>query len=323
MLKMRTALGTTALGVGLLLTSAGPALAFDPPPGTTPTTSGGTVTITVTGTGVRGGGPGHSVSRSVSVPSPCSMDPGKTGKEYYEWVSSGDAARLWRQTGSDRDMGPFEPHPGYEQYKDDDKGHWYGGSCSSELFGDDMKAFFEYTEKWFADHKSMYVPAGQAPPVPPVPPELLRDVAAREMTIPEPVLDWNPKRTGDASTLVNLDTWVWLKEGGDDVWVRATAGQNYAQVDAGLTSMTVSAQGAGTTTCQGKGTPYAPGAANPCTIQFTKASPLGGTTPVTATTTWNATWSANGNPMGAIPQQPAPQSNTTNIGVLEVQAVAR
>ncbi|MFI6828087.1 hypothetical protein ACIBG5_13365 [Kribbella sp. NPDC050241] len=326
MLKLRTALVTTGLGVGLLLTSAGPALAFDPPPGTTPTTSGGTIVITVSGTGVRGGSDGHSASRTVSVPAPCYMEPGMTGKEYYEWVSSGKANADWHHTGGELD-GPFTPYPGYEQYKDDDKGHWYGGVCSSETFGDDLDSFFKFTDEWFANHKSVYVPAGQNPPTPPVPPQLLRDVASRELTIPEPAIDWNPKRTGDGSTLVNLDTWVWVKDRVDDLYVDATAnsvtGTQTAHVDAKLSTLTVSAPGAGSTTCNGMGTPYAAGAANPCTIQFTKASPLGGTTPVTATTTWGATWSYNGTDMGAIPQQPAPQSYTTNIGVLEVQAVAR
>ncbi|TCC45877.1 hypothetical protein E0H75_29640 [Kribbella capetownensis] len=325
MLRLRTLIAIAGCGAGFALAAPVTAFAYGHTP-TTTHTEGGTITVTVTGTGVKGGSAGHAASRTVSVPSPCYMSPGMTGKEYYEWVSSGKANADWHHTGGDLD-GPFTPYPGYEQHKDDDKGHWYGGSCSSETFGDDLDSFFEYADKWFAAHKSVYVPAGQAPPAPPVPPELLRDVAADEMTIPEPVLDWNPKRAGDASTLVNMDTWVWLKDQQKDLYVEATAnsaaGALTARVDAALSSLTVSAPSAGSTTCNGPGTPYAPGASNPCTIQFTKASPLGGTTPVTATTTWHATWSYQGTNMGAIPQQPAPQSNTTNIGVLEVQAVAR
>lgn len=118
-----------------------------------PSTSGGTITVTVTGTGVRGGTAGSPARRTVSAPSPCWMSPGFTGKEYYDWVQSGQAARTWYQTGGE---GAFKPEPGYERYKDDDKGRWYGGACSSETFGDNLDAFFAYAEKWFAENGSVF-----------------------------------------------------------------------------------------------------------------------------------------------------------------------
>jgi hypothetical protein len=289
-----------------------------PPP---PTTGGHgqTVTITVVGTGVKGGSAGKPAQSTAVVFAPCSMNEGYTGKEYYEWVTSGAASRDWYHQGGSA-YGPFEPRPGYEQYKDDDKGHWYGGSCSSEGF-EDMKEFFAYSDKWFAEHESVYVPAGVDPPVPPIPPEVLRDAASKAMTLPEPKLDWNPKRNGDAATLVNLDTWVWLTDRNTDLYVEASAGGVTARVDAKLDSMTVSAPNAGSTECKDGGVPYAPGASGECSITFTRSSPTGGTSPVTATTQWSATWSINGADQGPIPDPLAPATDTTPIAVREVEAI--
>lgn len=247
------------------------------------------------------------------------MNAGWTGKGYYEWVSSGDAYRDWHRTGGDRD-GPFVPKPGYEKYKDDDKGHWYGGSCSSEGF-EDLTDFFAYSDKWFAAHESVYVPQGVEPPVPPVPPELLRDAASEAMTLPGPQISWNPKRNGDAATLVNIDTWVWLTDRSTNRYVEATAGGVTARVDANLSSMTVSAPNADDAECEGGGVPYAPGASGGCSIRFRRGSAAGGTTPVTTRTRWSATWSVNGQDRGEIPKQPAPATGVTPVGVREIQAV--
>jgi hypothetical protein len=51
--------------------------------------------------------------------------------------------------------------------------------------------------------------ATSSAPVRAVPPELLRDIAIKNLTLP-PLLDWNPKRIGNQGTLVNLHTWFWL-----------------------------------------------------------------------------------------------------------------
>jgi hypothetical protein len=324
---MLTVRPLVSAGVGLLVLLVSPCTAFawDNKPTQKAATSGNTITVTVVGTGVKGGSAGHAGSQSVSVPAPCAMMPGFTGKEYYEWVHSGKAVSEWHHTGGDLD-GPFEPQPGYEKYKDDDKGHWYGGSCSSETFSD-MDDFFDYADKWFAAHKSVYVPAGTRPPAPPVPPELLRDVAARAMTLPLPAINWNPKRNGDLSTLVNIDTWVWLTDRDANRYVEASAdsdtGRVTARVDANLQSMTVRAAGVPDKTCQNGGVPWSDGATGECSIRFPRSSPGGGTTAVTTQTSWFATWSLNGADKGAIPVQPTGPAAVTNIGVREVQVPNR
>ena len=43
-------------------------------------------------------------------------------------MSRGKHSRDGHITGGDLE-GACKPYPGYEQYKDDDKGHWYGGVC--------------------------------------------------------------------------------------------------------------------------------------------------------------------------------------------------
>ena len=324
MLTMRP-LATAATVALVLLASPSTAFAWDrhsPPPPPTTETKGGrqTVTITVVGTGVKGGSAGHAGRTTVAVRSPCVMTAGFTGKEYYEWVSSGAANRDWHHQGGDAD-GRFVPKPGYEKYKDDANGHWYGGSCSSEGF-DDLQEFFAYSDKWFAEHGSVYVPEGVEPPVPPIPPAVLRDAATKAMTLPLPRIDWNPKRRGDAATLVNLATWVWLTDRATGRYVEASAGGVTVRVDATLDSMTVSAPTAETAECADGGVPYAPEASGECSVTFRKSSPAGGTTPVTTQTRWSATWSVNGEPQGAIPVPLAPATGVTAIGVREVQAVA-
>ena len=105
-----------------------------------PTTSGNMVTISVSGTFVGVGSDGYpGGSTTVSVPTPCYYTQGFSGKEYAEWVDSGRAASVWYHTGGE---GPFEPHPGYQRYKDDAEGHWYGSACSSETF-EDLDDFFD------------------------------------------------------------------------------------------------------------------------------------------------------------------------------------
>src|SRR5687767_2905772 len=84
---LRAAVAVTVTGVSLALLPATAAFGWGGTDPSTPVTTGGTITVTVSGTALKGGSPGHSVSRKVSVPSPCWMEPSYTGKEYYEFVT--------------------------------------------------------------------------------------------------------------------------------------------------------------------------------------------------------------------------------------------
>jgi hypothetical protein len=294
----------------------------------TPTTKGGTITITVTGTALKGGTPGHSTSRQVSVPAPCWMEPSFTGKEYYEFVTgTGEytgKGMAWLNAHMGENM---TAEPGYEQYKDDTTGHWWGGTCSSGNYDGSIKDFFAVADAFFKAHPFTYIPAGRPIPVPPVPPEVLRDAAIAEMALPTPTIDWNPKATGTNGTFVNLDTWVWLKDRRDKLYVRATAntmgGETWAQVDVDLTGMTVQADHAETAVCDGPGVPYSStaSAAAACTIRFGKASATAAGTAVTTQTTWHGTWTATGRGPAELPTQPVVNPSVTAVRVGEVQAV--
>ncbi len=294
-----------------------------PPAAGTVKTDGPVITVTVTGSGYQGGSPGSvgGGSVSVSVPAPCWMIAFMTGKEYYEYVTSGQQAADNYHYGENQ-----SPGRGYELYKDDILGHWYGGMCSSANWPDqnDMDGFFAYVDEFFATHPIEYVPDTQTPPVPPVPPVLLREVAIKNLTLPDPKLDWNPKRIGNQGTLVNLDTWFWLDNAPTTLSVQAAAGGNAASVTATFNGMDISAPGEAPLSCTGPGTRYTPTAhTTTCALAFSRASSALGAeaTPVTVKTTWTATWAANGVNQGPITPQPAPVTATTNILVDEVQTL--
>ncbi|GAA1660499.1 hypothetical protein GCM10009744_62690 [Kribbella alba] len=315
-----TILASLALGTFALLATSPSAHADRLPGNPTPVASGNKVSITITGTGVSGGSGGQGGSRAVSVATPCSYTQGMTGKEYYDYIQGGGPL------GRDETGTPFKPNPGYEQYKDDDKGHWYGGMCSSETFGD-LDKFFDYAKKWFEAHDAIYVQPGGRLPVPPVPPELLQKVAFDEMTLPPPAIDWNPKHVGDAASVVNFDTWVWLKDRSTNRYVEASVdsieGRIFARVDADLVGMTVQAPDTETVECPGSGVPYSEGATGECAIRFGKASPGQSKTPVTVQTNWHTTWFGTGVGRTETPQQPGPATAPTPIRVLEIQAISR
>lgn len=301
--------------------------AGDSPPTTPPTGSAGAsgpvITVSVWGDGYQGGssGSGGGGHVSVSVPAVCWLMSGQTGKEYYAYVTSGQAAQ--DNHSMDGYIGPLH---GYEAYKDDDKGHWYFRVCDSSNWPDqnDMDGWSDFVERFWKSHDPTYVPANTSPPVPPMPPVLLREIAIKNLALPDPELDWNPKRTGNRGTLVNLDTWFWLDNAPTTLQVHAAAGGNEASVTATFQGMDVNAPGEPQLSCAGPGTPYTAGArTTTCALPFSRASIALGAdaTPVTVTTTWTGTWAANGVDQGPIATQPAPVTKTTKIRVDEVQTL--
>jgi len=248
------------------------------------------------------------------------MTEGDTGKAYFEYVDSGQMARDAFHLDENA-----TPRPGYEQYKDDDLGHWYGAVCSSANWPDqsDLAGFNTFALQFFKAHPSVYVPADQTPPQPPVPPELLRDIAFKNLELPDPVLDWNPKMRGRQGTLVNLDTWFWLDNAPTTLRVNAAAGGNEASVIAAFGGMEITAPSETPLNCDGPGTPYTAGAHTTCALSFGRSSSALGveTTPVTVSTTWSGTWLANGVDQGPLTRQPDPVTATADIRVGEVQTL--
>jgi hypothetical protein len=248
------------------------------------------------------------------------MSAGNTGKAYFEYVDSGRMARDAFHMNE-----KVTPRPGYEQYKDDDLGHWYGAVCWSANWPDqdDMAGFNTFALEFFKAHPSVYVPADQTPPQPPVPPELLRDIAIKNLKLPKPVLDWNPKLRKGHGTLVNVDTWFWLDNAPKPLTVHAAAGGNEAAVTATFDGMKITAPDEEPLSCTGPGTPYTRGAHTECALAFSRASSALGAeaTPVRVAARWTGTWTVNGDPRGPLARQPAPVAATADIRVDEVQTV--
>ncbi|MGA9746833.1 MAG: hypothetical protein WBQ50_05200 [Nocardioides sp.] len=284
-------------------------------PPETPSADGNTVTVTVYGTMVSGGSPGSSGTRttSVVVPTPCIWFRGWTGKEYAEGIDDGTI-----NGGGSRDAenGTWEPAPGYQQHQDDVEGHWYYPGCRMlDGIFDSYAEFSRYTQDFFDDNPQVFIPGGGTPPVPDVPPEVLLLAAQEAMEMPEPVFDYNPRRTGDAATLVNLDTWFWLEDDTEEGEVTATAGANSVTVDAALQDVTFVGDNAGAVTCTDPGVEWTPGADSSCLLQFIRAGSNG----VTASSTWGLTWSYNGTPQGTLDALGA--TWTTDINTVESQAL--
>ncbi len=227
---------------------------------------------------------------------------------------------LDRQPG----RGPrLSPPAGWDdpRIREDTEGNWWSGMCTSANWDGPIDGFFDFAQQWSPDNPMRYVFAGDPPPVPPVPPEVLVQVAYRELDLPAPQIGWNPQRQGDQASFVNLDTWVWLDESPVQLEVNAQAGANVAPVEATIDSMTVSAPYSDPVTCAGSGVAWSPGAAGGCAIVFGRSSAIhpGQVTPVTVDTHWAIEWFANGAPRGAL--EPQTTSGTNPVPVAEIQTV--
>lgn len=284
-------------------------------------TDGQSVTVSVTGTLVQGGSPGSpgsSGSTTVRVEPPCSYFQGSSGKEWYDfWYPNGGDKPI---TITNPDHEVSHPPPEVKKHKNDTEGHWWHPSCSSGNFDGSFDDWVDHAEDYFDDHDSVFVEQGEVPPIPPIPPELLLQAAEEALTVPDPEFDWNPKRTEDQGTLVNLPTWFWLDQdlptqGSVTASVDTMAGRNSVTVEMGLVSVAFSGGEAGSITCPDGGVPWRPGASSDCTLSFPRA----GEHAVSADTRWEGSWSFNGTPRGAV--DPVGASWGADLAVSEVQSL--
>ncbi|PZF85343.1 hypothetical protein [Jiangella anatolica] len=322
--------GAAALLVAGLAALAVPPAAADPAPrcgisscddegGAEGGSGDGSITILVWGSGTTGGGDGYEIpGESVVVLPPCRyFNTDWSGQEYYEMVQSGE----WTG-GRGPDGESIPPYPNYEAYKDDTEGRWWSGVCSSADYDGPIDDFIEYSNDWFENEfEPVYVEPGEAAPVPPIPPEILVQVAYDELELPDPQIAWNPSRPGDGATVVNLPTWLWLDDGPVQLEVHAAAGENEARVDATLAGMNFSASDAAPVSCAGHGVEWTSGATSDCALTFTRSSAHlpGAVTNVLAESEWTIEWAANGVPQG--PLDPQTTSATFDLPVAEVQTV--
>lgn len=321
--------GSAVLGSAVLV--AAPAQAEGNPPvvggegSATPDTSGGAISVKVTTTGTTSGGSSFSSSTTgPKIQPPCWFERGKSGYEYYEFYKPGgpgrgsDTIEDWVYGGG--------LHDNFEDYKDIKDGYWYEVACTAEA------AASGYQSEFYVAHPAIWVGPQDPAPVTQVDvdPTILRDIALDYMDLPVGTMHWNPQLRGSGATIVGADTWVWVDDAPTTAMVRAEVPGTWAQIDASLTGLKVSSDGAQQSAeCGGTGTPWAAGAQKSCSIQFSRSTanqPVKSgqklpTWTVTAQSQWAATWTSsdNANPEALTVEPPDP--TTAEIPVMEVQSL--
>jgi hypothetical protein len=271
---------------------------------------------------VRGGNyPSHDAVVQVpnQVPPPCWYNKGRTGAEMFADSTDPRFYQLARNTGENHD--DWFP-PVVAEHKNDD-GNWYSWECDSGNFNGSIQDFFTYVDQWSAQNPDLiWVPAGQAPPQPPVPPEILMALArdAMDKAVRMPVVNFNPA----ARSFVRLDTWMWFDPAAwQPISVTASGGGNSVTVTATPGRVGVSGVPAGSTVrtgCAGGGRPYAAGGSTDCMINFNRSS--GGQPGQQWHFQVSLSWTVTAT--GAALQGPATITRTEDeaLTVLEAQAVA-
>ena len=228
------------------------------------------VTISVRGGSYRSSsGPVEVPNR---VPPPCWYSKGRSGAEMAADSVDPYYRRLAHNVGEDYD----------EWFPDDAAAHatedgaWWHWQCSSANFDGPLSEFFDYVDQWARDNQGpVWVPAGQAPPQPPVPTEILMGLARQvlEDAVRMPVVSFDPAERA----VVRLETWMWFDPAAwQPISVTASGGGNSVTVTATPSRVRVGGLPAGSaaeTACAGGGVPYAPGAGGTdCSITFGRAS---------------------------------------------------
>lgn len=296
------------------------------------------VQVSVTGSGVGSGGslPGGSAvsssGGSVSVPSPCGYGVATT-QESIEALVGGDKAAY---AGTTPNYGPGGPEsfPVSVAWREailanwGKSGTWYLPECDSSAQG----KLAQFTAE---NPPALVGPGGlPAPPVPLVDLKLLEAVARDAMTLPKPVINYNPRSGAAAQTYVNVPggTWFWatpsdgkdaLKTGGERSVTASVPGRSVT-VTARIDSITfkttgVTKNGSTTVSCPDGGKPYTAGAASTassCMLDYARSSGLG-TYQVTSAVAWSASSSLGTTLAGAV------MTDSIQLRVGEIQTVNR
>ncbi len=168
------------------------------------------------------------------------------------------------------------------------------------------------------------IPNGTAPPAPAVDVEVLRDAAYDSMDIPDPTIERNPKMQGSAATLVTLPTYFYTDGGYRDTWdITASVGPVSATVVATSGDWTFTSPAGGDTCTHAEfTTPWTGQGEAGCAIAFTRSSNgYAAGFPVTATSTWDATWTGVPGPAAPEPLPPVTTSVQVDVPVVESQAL--
>ena len=293
----------------------------------TQSAGGGEISVSITEqytTASSGGGGGETVSSttSISVKPSCYYEKGPSGSDVAK-----DAFDLQDQGTKNQEDEVEKVYSGYKQSKQDKQpGSWWHVKCNRDAF-DDLGAMQAARNRmtpngapylWVPDSEN-----GGKPPAPYISGRALSTAAWKAVKIPQPTIETNPKVGSQGATLVGMDTWVWATGNTPrSVTVTASAGTTSATVTAASAGLQLSAPD-GKPSCQGFGIAWhsgMPEGSSPCTISFNRSSAhLGGTTPLTVSVAYSATYTATDGSSGDLPAVTA--TNTVNLPVAEVQTL--
>ena len=225
--------------------------------------------ITISTSGGRYASSSGPVEVPNQVPPPCWYSKGRTGQEMVEDYDDPLLRRTAHGVGEDFD--DWFPDDFRDHAEED--GNWWSWQCSSGNFDGSIQEFFDYVDQWSAANPGqIWVPAGQAPPQPPVPPQILMAIARQVMEdmVQMPTVRFNPAQRA----IVNLETWMWFDPAAwQPVSVTASGGGNSVTVTATPARVSVSGvPGATETACAGGGRPYPSGGSTDCSITFARSS---------------------------------------------------
>ena len=293
----------------------------------TQSAGGGEISVSITEqytAASSGGGGSETVSSSTSI----SVKPSCYYEKQADQTQVGrDAWDLQDQGTKNKEDEVEKVYSGYKQWmKDRQPGTWWRVKCNRDAF-EDLGAMQAARNRmtpngapylWVPDSEN-----GGKPPAPYISGRTLSTAAWKAVKIPQPTIETNPKVGSQGATLVGMDTWVWATGNTPrSVTVTASAGSTSATVTASSAGLQLSAPD-GKSSCQGFGIAWhsgMPEGSSPCTISFNRSSAhLGGTTPLTVSVAYSATYTATDGSGGDLPAITA--TNTINLPVAEVQTL--
>jgi hypothetical protein len=200
-------------------------------------------------------------------------------------------------------------------------GSWYSIVCTTSSGG------ITTTNPWIPNGSAPTTPAA----TPAVNPYALAMQAEDSLQLPSPTINFNPA----TNAVVNLPSWIWIDPGSWHPYVvSATVGTATATATATPESVSYNLGDGDALTCPGPGTAYRtdqPSAAQQtyCSYAYPSTSsgqpspdgnPNDGAFRVTATMTWQVSWSAQGAPGGGgLPSLTT--FSATNLRVEQVESV--
>ena len=293
----------------------------------TQSAGGGEISVSITEqytTASSGGGGGETVSSSTSI----SVKPSCYYEKQKDQSQVGrDAWDLQDQGTKNKEDEVEKVYSGYKRSKEDRQpGTWWRVTCNEDAF-ENLAAMQAARNRMTPNGATyLWVPDsenGGKPPAPYISGRALATAAWKAVKIPQPTIETNPKVGSQGATLVGMDTWVWATGNTPrSVTVTASAGTTSATVTAASAGLQLSAPD-GKPSCQGFGVAWhsgMPEGSSPCTISFNRSSAhLGGTTPLTVSVAYSATYTATDGSSGDLPAVTA--TNTINLPVAEVQTL--